>query len=54
MANIDPKLLEWATDREKEIIETIERTGSAKAADRELGTSPGLASKAVKLSLIHI
>ena len=37
MPHIDPKLLEWATPRQREIIEAIETHGSGRAAERALG-----------------
>lgn len=36
---IDPKLKEWATPRQAEVIEAINRTGGINAAARELGLS---------------
>lgn len=39
LMQIDPKLKEWATPRQAEVIEAINRTGAINAAARELGLS---------------
>lgn len=48
MQHIDERLLEWATDREREIIAEIERWGSGAEAARQLGMSKGSVNGAVK------
>ena len=39
MSRIDPRLLEWATDREKEYIAAIEKHGSGSKAAKALGVA---------------
>jgi hypothetical protein len=45
---IDPGLLDYATPRDKEMIGAIEAHGSFSAADRALGCSAGLTSRAMQ------
>lgn len=46
---VDPKLYEWATQRQAEMLDAILEHGSAKAASRALGVASNAIDKAVKL-----
>ena len=48
LSNIDPELLRWATDREKEYIAALEEFGGAAAGGRHLGVSKSVIARAMK------
>jgi hypothetical protein len=48
LSNIDPELLRWATDREKEYIAALEEFGGAAAGGRHLGVSKSVIARAMQ------
>lgn len=48
LQNIDPGLLRWATDKEKEYVKAIEEFGGAAAAGRALGLNKSGIAKAIR------
>lgn len=44
---IDERLLEWATPRQREYIEAVEKYGSARAAAKALGVNKGTVSESI-------
>lgn len=45
---VDPKLKEWATERQSEIIDTLNSVGTVRGASRKLGLQPSYIRAAVK------
>lgn len=48
MANIDPKLYEYATPRQRDILESLERTGGGAATAAALGVDRSLPLRTLK------
>lgn len=45
---LDPRLLEWATERQKEYIQAVRLTGGIRSAARQLGIDHALIHRAIK------